>query len=270
MIREAASVILLRRAKSGFEVFLLRRRKGASFMSSAYVFPGGVAEGGEDARTTAARELFEEAGVLLARSSPLGGEAETLEMIGLQGLRKQILGGVDATKALAAAGLAWSTEPLVPWAHWITPSIEQKRFSARFFVCEIPPGQTPSFDDIETVDEAWVHPKDAIERAGELALPPPQLRTFWELAELATVDDVIAAAGARADEPHPIMPRLRTMVSGEGPTLLLPWDPEYTETGTGDSTPLTYRPRWARGPSRFVLEDRTWKHLAAPGSTSAG
>ena len=32
-------------------------------MASAFVFPGGATEEGEDARTAAARELFEEAGV---------------------------------------------------------------------------------------------------------------------------------------------------------------------------------------------------------------
>jgi hypothetical protein len=39
--------------------------------------------------------------------------------------------------------------------------------------------------------------------------------------------------------------------------------------GSGDATPLTYAPRWAVGPSRFILEDSTWKHVGAPGSTTA-
>ena len=38
-------------------------------MASAFVFPGGATEPGEDALTAAARELFEEAGVLLARDT---------------------------------------------------------------------------------------------------------------------------------------------------------------------------------------------------------
>jgi 8-oxo-dGTP pyrophosphatase MutT (NUDIX family) len=268
-LREAASVILLRRAEPGFEVFLLRRHKRASFMASSFVFPGGGAEPGEDARTAAARELFEEAGVLLARADA-NLDTETLELPIQAVLRRRILDGNDAASSLRAAGLSWSTDTLVPWAHWITPSIEPKRFSARFFVCELPGAQAPSFDEVETVDQAWVRPREALERAGELQLPPPQLRTFWELERHDSIADVLAAGRARADEPHPIMPRLRTAAPGEPLCLLLPWDPEYTETGTGDAAPLTYTPRWATGPSRFILEDRTWRHVAAPGSTPAG
>ena len=268
-LREAAAVILLRRASPGFEVFLLRRHQRASFMASMFVFPGGATEPGEDARTAAARELFEEAGVLLARSDA-GFEGQTLEFPIVGALRRRILGGASAQQALAAAGLAWSTDMLVPWSHWITPSIEPKRFSARFFTCELPTGQIPSFDEVETVEQCWVRPLEAIARAGELALPPPQIRTFWELAQLDTIEEVLAAGRARSEEPHPIMPRLQAPIDGAPRCLLLPWDPEYTETGTGDGTPLTYAPSWATGPSRFILEDRTWTHVAAPGSTTAG
>jgi len=63
-LREAASVILLRRANPGFEVFLLRRHKRASFMASAFVFPGGAAEPGEDARTAAARDFAHQRAIL--------------------------------------------------------------------------------------------------------------------------------------------------------------------------------------------------------------
>jgi 8-oxo-dGTP pyrophosphatase MutT (NUDIX family) len=265
-IREASSVILLREAAggAGFEVFLVRRRKGASFMASAFVFPGGAAEPGEDARTAAVRELFEEAGVLLARFAPVVDRAAstTLEMPSLGGLRQRILAGDSAEEALAALSLAWASDALVPWSHWITPSLESKRFSARFFVCELPAGQEPMFDGDETVDQAWVTPAEAIARAKELMLPPPQVRTCWELAEHATIEAVLAAGRARADEPHPILPRLAAGAELGTPCLLLPWDPAYVERGSGDAAPLAYRPRWATGPSRFVMEDGAWKHIA--------
>jgi 8-oxo-dGTP pyrophosphatase MutT (NUDIX family) len=267
-IREAASIILLRRIAvgAGFEVFLVRRHRGSSFMASAFVFPGGAAEAGEDARTAAARELFEEAGVLLARAAE-NLDSETLELMSQAALRKEILGGASAAATLMAAGLEFSTDQLVPWSHWITPSIEPKRFSARFFVVEIPAGQQPQFDATETVDQTWVTPQDALERAAELQLPPPQVRTFWELAQHKSISQVLAAGKARATQPHPIMPRL---MPGTSPALLLPWDPDYLTKGTGESTPLTYQPSWATGPSRFILDGTSWKHVAAPGSTSAG
>lgn len=272
-VREAASVILLREAapapggRQGFEVLMLRRRKGAAW-ASAFVFPGGATDPGEDARTAAARELFEEAGVLLATITH--DEHDTLGIADLSTLRAEVLAGADAGSVLARAGMAWATESLVPWSHWITPSAEPKRFSARFFVCELPPGQMSSHDDIETVEQLWIRPADAIARAGALVLPPPQVRTCWELARYATIAEVLAAGARRAEESHPIMPRLRVAGANPAPTLLLPWDPEYRDLGTGESAPMTYTPAWAIGPSRFVRENDTWKHVAAPGSTIAG
>jgi 8-oxo-dGTP pyrophosphatase MutT (NUDIX family) len=269
VIREAATVILLRRAPRspasagslhagpGFEVFLVRRNRGASFMASAYVFPGGATEEGEDARTAAARELFEEAGVLLAVAAR-DAESETLEMASQDRLRQRVLGGADATAVLKLAGLTWATDALAPWSHWITPSIEKKRFSARFFVAELPSGQEPSFDQTETVDQVWVRPAEGIERGAELKLPPPQIRTLWELSQFTLLTDVIAASAQRAAEPHPIMPRL---APGDHPRLLLPWDPEYMTAGTGEATPLTYKPSWATGPSRFEFDGDRWKHV---------
>mgnify|MGYP002379523945 FL=1 len=57
MIRDAATVILVRTGAKGPEVFLLRRRKNASFMGGAFVFPGGARDEGEDdLRVTADRK----------------------------------------------------------------------------------------------------------------------------------------------------------------------------------------------------------------------
>lgn len=254
-IREAATIILLRAADPGFEVFMLRRTKKASFMASAFVFPGGATEPNEDARTAAARELFEEAGVLLARDS--GAQNETLQLMTQDQLRQRILGGAPAEAVLDRAGLAWATDGLVPWSHWITPSIEPKRFSARFFVAEMPAGQSPTFDANETVEQIWIRPADGLARSAELSLPPPQVRTLWELAQYTSIPEVLAAARKRADEPHPIMPRL--LPSNSGITLLLPWDADYNDKGTGEATPLAYKPSWAIGPSRFSLVDNAWQ-----------
>ena len=185
----------------------------------------------------------------------------------LASLRKRILGGENAAEALALAGLVWSTDMLVPWSHWITPSVETKRFSARFFLCELPSGQVPSFDDIETVDDLWVRPADAIARAASCAAAAAGSARCWELAQLPRSRRCSPRAASAARSRTRSCRGCRS-AGGGSPCLLLPWDPEYVDRRAGDATPLTYRPRWAIGPSRFVLEDRTWKHVDAPGSTN--
>jgi 8-oxo-dGTP pyrophosphatase MutT (NUDIX family) len=71
--RPAASVILLREGANdgGIELLLVKRNPDASFMGGAWVFPGGALHGedgaGDDGhRAAAARELAEEANVLVA------------------------------------------------------------------------------------------------------------------------------------------------------------------------------------------------------------
>ncbi|MBK9035127.1 MAG: NUDIX domain-containing protein [Myxococcales bacterium] len=255
-------MILLRPSAASFEVFLLRRRKNATFMGGAFVFPGGAADAddGGDLRVTAARELFEEAGVLLATT------AVAADVVAA--LRTRLLAGAPLAALLADAGLALAPERMTYYAHWITPSAEPRRFSARFYVAVLPEGQAPSFDSQETVDEAWVTPAAALARAQELALPPPQVRILADLGAAATVDDALALTRAAGAHPHPIMPRMAP-IAGAGFALLLPWDPDYLTTGTGDSAPIPGDHPLAVGPSRFVLEDRTWKNIAAPSSTTA-
>lgn len=266
-LRDAATVILIRPARGtavdddDIEVFLLRRRKRATFLGGAFVFPGGIAEPGEDdPRLTAARELFEEAGILLTTTEVAAADRARL--------RARVLAGEAVAAVLAEAGLALDPAQLHYFAHWITPSAEPRRYDTRFFVALLPFGQEPRFDDHETVEQVWVSPETGLIRARELALPPPQVRILHELSGSRTIADVFALAAARASAPHPIVPRLAP--GGAGFVLLLPWDPEYLTAGTGDAIPMPADHPLATGPSRFVLEDQTWKNVAAPGSTSAG
>lgn len=270
--RAAAAVILVReRPGSGeVEVYLQRRHRKASFMSSAFVFPGGAADPDEtDPRVTAARELFEEAGVLLAR--PAVDPATCAEWRArLRGDRAT--GGLRAL--LAAAGAALDVDALRYFAHWITPSAEKKRFSARFYLARLPAGQVATVDNAEMVDAAWATPGEALARAGELRLPPPQLRTLLDMRDAARagMEALFDQAALRATHPHPILPRLSAEPTGPGgrPVLLLPWDPAYRAHGTGEALDMPADHPLALGPSRFVLEDTTWRHFGAASSPSAG
>lgn len=258
--RESAAVILLRpcRDSNEVEVLLQRRHHKASFLASAFVFPGGTADHDEiDPRITAARELFEEAGVLLVRG-PTTPER-------LRAWRTSLNQGTRSFGEIIEEAGPLDLEGLRYFAHWITPSHEPKRFSTRFFLARLPPGQIASTDNAEAVETAWVTPAQALARIAELRLPPPQIRTFFELRSASEhgIDALFAAAEARTAHPHPILPRVA--VGTQGPVVLLPWDPEYP-SALGEGLEISVNHPLAVGPSRFVLEDMTWRHIDAPSS----
>jgi 8-oxo-dGTP pyrophosphatase MutT (NUDIX family) len=247
--RDASTVILLRDspAGDGLLVYLLRRVSSMKFAPGAYVFPGGSvdrrdgdlavgwsgpspAEWGNafGAAETLARELvcaavretFEESGVLLAGpgedaivpdTSADDWEADRQALLD----RSQSL-----AEMLARRGLALRTELLRPWAHWITPEIEERRYDTRFFVAALPYGQRTRDVSTESDQVAWVRPADAVDAAhrGDMRMLPPTLVT---LTELAAYDSVSAVLGAER-RVRPRLPSAR--VTGDGVFLVLPED----------------------------------------------
>lgn len=256
-IRTAATVIVLREQAGHLEVLLMRRNRNAPTSAQAFVFPGGMLEPDEVPATAAARELFEEAGILLARNSEQHPVAGTTAAA----LYRNIVRNQRSNETMAhlhQASVTLATETLAPWAEWITPSVEAKRFRAHFFVAALPVDQAPSVNEREMVELRWVTAEDALAHARTLHLPPPQIRTFYELLPYRSIDEVFAAAAARQTEPHPILPRGFT--APQGPALALPWDPAYLAEGIGDSAPYATRPAWAHGPSRFVRLSDGWHY----------
>jgi 8-oxo-dGTP pyrophosphatase MutT (NUDIX family) len=64
--RQAATVIVMRGGAETLEVLLVKRNPAQRFMGGAWVFPGGAVDSGEDHRVAGAREVEEEAGVVIA------------------------------------------------------------------------------------------------------------------------------------------------------------------------------------------------------------
>jgi 8-oxo-dGTP pyrophosphatase MutT (NUDIX family) len=122
-------------------------------------------------------------------------------------------------------GVVLQPEDLVPWAHWITPRFEERRFDTWFFLAGLTAGQQPQDISGETEHVAWVRPDDALAaaRVGEsLMLPPTRL----VLEELAAFDSVIAALAAGVERTiETIMPAW--IDDGAVVRALLPGDPEF-------------------------------------------
>ena len=73
------------------------------------------------------------------------------------------------------ANVSITVDDLHPFAHWVTPEIEIRRYDTRFFLARMPEGQTPKHDESETTALDWLSPKrgDRAIRAARLLLPPP-------------------------------------------------------------------------------------------------
>jgi 8-oxo-dGTP pyrophosphatase MutT (NUDIX family) len=229
--RDAATVMLLRPAMAGhaeaggaagLQVYMLRRRSSMAFAAGAYVFPGGSVDASDDdagiawagpdaaewgrrlgapaglARTlvcAAVRETFEESGVLLA-GPDAGTVLAATEDEGWEEDRGRLLAGsLSLAQLLHRRGLVLRSDLLRPWARWITPVTEERRYDTRFFAAALPAGQTARDVSGEADEAAWLEPGAALEAAGrkEIALFPPTAVTLGELRTCGTVPAALAA-----------------------------------------------------------------------------
>src|SRR4029077_9499598 len=114
------------------------------------------------------RELFEEAGVLLARNTR--GEflslARAADHARFKQDRKNVHAGTATLRAvIERERLRLALDALVLFAHWVTPPIDTRQFDTRFFMTRAPPDQTPAHDDTETTHSVWMTPAVAIARS---------------------------------------------------------------------------------------------------------
>lgn len=250
--RAAATVLLLRDGAAGPEVYLLRRAIGMAFAGGMYAYPGGGVDprdsaadigwagpsaaewarrlggGEEEARSlvcAACRETFEESGVLLA-----GPDASTVvsDVSGqVWESRRRCLESRELGfgPLLEQTGLVLRTDLLRPWARWITPEPEPRRYDARFFVAALPQGQATRDISREADQVVWARPCDVLAAADrrEIGLLPPTAETLRAVAAYGGVADVLAAAHGR--DLSPLLPRI--VVDAAGGHVVLPGEEGY-------------------------------------------
>jgi 8-oxo-dGTP pyrophosphatase MutT (NUDIX family) len=206
--REAATVMLIRDGADGLEVFMVLRHDKMSFAAGALVFPGGSVEPGEDTLVAAVRETFEECGILLAR--PIGQEnlvtVTALKRIEQSWRTRLARGEAKLADMLSAETLSLATDRLVPFAHWITPEVQPKRFDTRFFLAAAPDDQVGLHDGSESVDSLWIAPLEAVSQAeaGRYKLVFATQLNLLKLGRHTSVSQAMSAA--RASDVVTVMP----------------------------------------------------------------
>jgi 8-oxo-dGTP pyrophosphatase MutT (NUDIX family) len=190
-VRASATVLMLRDAAAGVEVFLLKRHGLSDVLGGAYVFPGGKVDRLDADESSHARLDCAPGSLHAALHEPALPVAEAVAIF-VAALRE----------TQEEAGVRLAASDLVPWSRWVTPAVGgvvRKRFDTRFFLARIPPGQHARHDDLETTDSAWLTPREALRRywQGEIQLAPPQIMSLAHLSRHSSTDEVIAAARCR-------------------------------------------------------------------------
>lgn len=220
--RPASTVIVLQ-AGDPFEILMVRRNDTVAFMAGSYVFPGGRVDDGD--RPAA------------------GGTLPRATFRDLSDADEAAYRAAAVRELQEEANVHITVGDLQPFAHWVTPEIETRRYDTRFFLARMPEGQTARCDEGETTALEWLSPEAAIERFNrrELLLPPPTYTSIRQLAPRSSIDDVFAWAKSRPIAR--IMPGF--FKNGDEVTLTLPGDPTFPAVADWDVPEET----------RFVLQD---------------
>lgn len=208
--REAATVILLRDGPSGLETWLLRRVAQMSFAAGMSVFPGG---GVDPVDSDGARSQTE-----AAVAAQLEVSAEHAAKL-LRTAAREVAEETDVRLPL---------EAIHPWARWITPEAEPRRYDTYFFVAVVPEGGVAAAITGEASHADWIPVSQALAEyeQGSRPMVPPTVLNLIEVAGLGTAAQVLATAGSRPV--RPIMPVLRKLAD----------DSWVAELGDGTQVPL--------------------------------
>ena len=203
---------------------MVRRHADSGFVGGHHVFPGGVVdEADRDPQWTeqcrgrpdpfaiaAARELLEEAGVLLAVNRGNDSPAP-IDRGRITAMAKSVHSGAASFIDLCReSDLALRIDDLWLWSHWITPEGEPRRYDTRFFVAVAPPDQEAMHDEMELTGGSWGTPLSFIEqhRAGAIQMILPTVATLRSIEGFASTAELLGAAAARGPV-VPTAPQLR-------------------------------------------------------------
>jgi 8-oxo-dGTP pyrophosphatase MutT (NUDIX family) len=236
--------MIVRDGTNGLEIFMVARDRQVDMASGAVIFPGGKLDADDEAPTwgaltaprapalsywiAALRETYEESGLLIANAGQMHIDATAAAAINAETRTPLLDGKARFSSILQQRGLLPAFDRMTPFAHWVTPVTQPKRFETHFFLAAAPPGQPAVHDGREAVSSFWMRPSDLLAEgaAGRQTLVPPTRLNLEMLAESNSVAEAFAAARAR---------RIVTVMpvsskTPEGLRLTIPADAGYKTT----------------------------------------
>lgn len=175
--KPASTVVLV---DPDYNVFLTKRPETMKFLGGFYVFPGGGMEDKDEQvkkqyllgkpkhpslatghYIAAARELFEEVGVLLGHTKE--GNAISLSKRKTEFYRKQLIKNqITFSEILETEQIYFNFDLLKYFGHLITPEKYPIRYDTRFFLTVIPEGQSPLPNQHEIAEAFWLAPEEGL------------------------------------------------------------------------------------------------------------
>lgn len=197
--KDAAAVVLVRGDERDPELFWARRGARLAFQPGFYAFPGGQrdeadaeveVEHADDPETAqmiacAARELFEELGVLAARGAEHLTKGQLASVLDDLTSERMTFAGL-----LKHYGLRLDARDFMRAGRWVTPPFSPRRFDTHFFVVRCPAKQQPRPRTEEFDEGGWERASAAYERwrRYELMAAPPVIHAVRTVAGGLTED----------------------------------------------------------------------------------
>ena len=243
----AASVLLIRDLNKKIEIFMIKRSMKTNF-GGVWVFPGGkvdendisnnylkhspqlsdstasvrlgIKKNGLSYWIACIRECFEESGILLANKKGMDLKKtifkdEELEII--KQYKDRILMGENIFfEMIDDLNLELATNELAYISHWVTPKIEQRRYSTRFFIARTT-GQRATHDGIEGVESIWINPEEALAKFnnGQFPMIMPTIKNLEMTCGYNDTTELLSVMNKKDSSEIPNVEPVFEIVDGE-------------------------------------------------------
>ena len=245
--KPASTVLLIRDSQDSIEVFMIKRSMKTNF-GGVWVFPGGKIDGEDisndylkysphldDALASerlglkknglsywaaCIRECFEESGILLANKKGVNLKNTVLNKDDLKIIdqyKSKILKGENIFyQMIDTLNLELATNELAYISHWVTPKIEKRRYSTRFFIARTT-DQVAVHDGVEGVESKWINPEEALEesKSGNFPMIMPTIKNLEMICGFTDTAELLSTMNNKNKSDIPNVEPVFEMVNGE-------------------------------------------------------